>query len=277
MRSFCRTPGRLAVPADPGRRAVIRQSLSVGLATSLYGASFGALATVSGLTVLQACALSALLFAGGSQFALIGVLGAGGTGFAAVAGSSLLGIRCSLYGLQLAPELATRGLKRLLAAHLTIDESTAVSIAQPDPARKRIGFWWTGLTIYLGWNAATLAGALLGSSLGDPRKFGLDAAAAAAFLGLLWPRLKQGAGAAVAAAGAVVAAVLAPVLPVGLPIVAAAGIAVLVGLARSRKPDIPGHDTPGAGGGAGGGSNVGTNAGTDIGTGTIAGTLEVTA
>jgi predicted branched-subunit amino acid permease len=227
-------PGTLG--ADRTRRALLRQSLSVAVATALYGISFGALATVSGLTVLQACALSALLFAGGSQFALIGVLGAGGTGFAAVTSSALLGIRCSLYGLQLAPILAPRGLKRLAAAHLTIDESTAVSVAQTDPRSRRRGFWWTGIALYLGWNAMTLAGAVLGDALGDPRRYGLDGAAAAGFLALLWPRLKQGRSAAVAAAGAVVAAALSPVLPVGLPIVAAAVIAVAVGLSRSHEP-----------------------------------------
>ncbi|BEP13768.1 AzlC family ABC transporter permease [Acidothermaceae bacterium B102] len=214
------------------RQAAIRQGLSVGVATSLYGISLGALAVASGLSVWQACVTSLLLFSGGSQFALVGVLGAGGSVGAAVAASSLLGVRNGLYGLQLAALLQPRGIRRLAAAHVTIDESTAVAIAQPDAESRSAGFWVTGLAVFVGWNLMTFVGALLGNALGDPRQYGLDAAAGAAFLALLWPRLKDRQAAAVAAAGALVAASLIPVVAVGLPVVAAAFVAVLAGLRR---------------------------------------------
>ena len=158
------------------RQAAVRQSLSVGVATALYGLSLGALAVASGLTVWQACVTSLLLFSGGSQFALVGVLGGGGSVGAAVAASSLLGVRNGLYGLQLATLLQPKGWRRLAAAHLTIDESTAVAIAQPSPETRSTGFWVTGLTVFVGWNLMTFAGALLGNAIGDPRKYGLDAA-----------------------------------------------------------------------------------------------------
>ena len=214
------------------RQAAVRQGLSVGVATALYGLSLGALAVASGLSIWQACVTSLLLFSGGSQFALVGVLGGGGSVGAAVAASSLLGVRNGLYGLQLAALLQPRGLRRLAAAHLTIDESTAVAIAQPDPESRLTGFWVTGLTVFIGWNLMTFVGALLGNALGDPRQYGLDAAAGAAFLALLWPRLRDRQAAAVAAAGALVAASLVPVVAVGLPVVAAAFVAVLFGLRR---------------------------------------------
>ena len=228
-------------PLERGaRRAIIRQGLSVGLATAAYGLSLGALAVANGLTVWQACATSLLLFSGGSQFALIGVLGGGGSVAAAVASSSLLGVRNSLYGLQLASLLQPRGGRRLLAAQLTIDESTAVAVAQDTPAGRSLGFWVTGITVYVGWNATTLIGALVGSELGDPRRYGLDAAAGAAFLGLLWPRLRSRQPVAVAAAGALVAFALIPVVPVGLPVVAAAVVALLAGvLPRSARGSAP--------------------------------------
>lgn len=228
-------------PADPGQpparstlAAATRQGLSVGIPTALYGASLGALAVASGLSVWQACVTSLLLFSGGSQFALVGVAGGGGSVGAAVAASTLLGVRNALYGLQLAPLLRPRGAARLPTALLTIDESTAVAIAQPDPAARRRGFWVTGVTVYVGWNLMTLAGALVGDALGDPRRYGLDAAAAAAFLALLWPRLRGREPVAVAVAGGLVAGLLVPVLPVGLPVVAAALVAVGVGLGRRR-------------------------------------------
>jgi predicted branched-subunit amino acid permease len=219
------------------QRAAVRQGLSVGVATALYGISLGALAVANGLSVWQACVTSLLLFSGGSQFALVGVLGGGGSVGAAVAASSLLGIRNGLYGLQLAALLQPRGVRRLAAAQLTIDESTAVAVAQPDPASRATGFWVTGVTVFVGWNLMTFAGALLGNALGDPRRYGLDAAAGAAFLALLWPRLRDRQAAAVAAAGALVAAALVPVVAVGLPVVAAAVVAVAAGwLFRRPSP-----------------------------------------
>lgn len=218
---------------ERARGAVVRQSVSVALATGLYGISFGALSVAAGLDVPQTVALSVLMFSGGSQFALVGVLGAGGGVGAAVATAGLLGARNGLYGPQVAPLLGVRGGRRLLAAHLTIDESTAVATAQSDRAAARTGFWWTGVGVFLAWNAFTLLGAVLGDALGDPATYGLDAAAAAAFLALVWPRL-SGPDAvvvrSVAAAAVLVALAATPFLPAGVPVLLAAAVAILVGL-----------------------------------------------
>src|SRR3954469_19011213 len=219
---------------DPARAAVLRQAASVGFGTGAYGISFGALAVAAGLTVPQACALSLLMFTGGSQFAFVGVIGAGGGAPAAVATAALLGARNGFYGLQMATLLRPRGPRRLPTAHVTIDESTAVGTAQatlrPDrPDLSRFGFWATAVAVFTLWNAATLAGALIGDALGDPRRYGLDAAAAAAFLALLWPRLRDGRTRAGAAGAVLVAAVLVPVLPPGAPVLAAAAVALVAG------------------------------------------------
>ena len=229
------------------RRAVTRQALSVGLATSAYGISFGAVAVASGLTVWQTVALSALLFSGGSQFALAGVLGAGGTGAAAVATSSLLGVRNGLYGLQVSRLLDVRGLRRLVAAHLTIDESTAVAVAQPTRPGQQRGFWVTGVAVFVGWNLTTLAGALLGDALGDPKTYGFDAAAAAAFAALLWPRLRSREAVAAAVLAGLVAAVLVPAAPPGVPVLVAALAAVVVGLVPRLHTDRGDGSSDGAG------------------------------
>jgi predicted branched-subunit amino acid permease len=213
------------------RSAVVRQGLSVALATGLYGISFGALSVTSGLSVLQTCVLSLLLFSGGSQFALIGVLGGGGTVGAAVAASSLLGVRNALYGLQLVPTMRPRGWRRAAVAQLTIDESTAVAVSQPTVPLRRLGFWVTGLGVYVGWNLMTLVGALAGNALGDPQRYGLDAAASAAFVALLWPRLRAREPVAIAIVGAVLTTALIPVIPQGLPVVAAAVAGSVIALA----------------------------------------------
>lgn len=229
---------------DGARRAVVRQAVSVVAATGVYGISFGALSVAAGLDVWQTVALSLLMFTGGSQFAFVGVLGAGGAGLAAVGTAALLGARNALYGAALAPLLRLAGARRLAAAHVTIDESTAVATAQRDPELARAGFWWTGVGVFVLWNAFTLVGALVGNAIGDPRRWGLDAAAAAAFLGLLWPRL-AGRAAQLVAAGAVgVALVLTPVAPAGVPVLAAAAVAVAVGWRAPRRPALARRAAP---------------------------------
>ena len=218
---------------------MVRTSLSVSVATGLYGISFGALAVAAGLDLPQTMVLSLVMFSGGSQFAAVGVLGSGGAAGAVVATAGLLGARNGLYGVQVSSLLGAHGWRRLLAAHLTIDESTAVATSAPTRAAARAGFWWTGVGVFLLWNAFTLAGALLGDALGDPRRYGLDAAAAAAFLALLWPRL-TGTGARtarlVALASVVLALVLTPLVPAGVPVLAAALLAVLVGTLDPSDP-----------------------------------------
>lgn len=212
-------------------RAVWREAAGVVVATSAYGISFGALAVASGLDVWQTCALSVLMFTGGSQFAFVGVFGAGGMAAlpSAIASAALLGVRNVAYGMRMSRILGGGAGHRVLAAHFTIDESTAVAIAQDDPRLRRVGFWVTGVGIFVGWNITTLIGALVGDVLGDPRDWGLDAAAAAAFLALLWPRLRERQAVAVGVAAAVVAAALTPVLLPGVPVLVAAGVAIVVG------------------------------------------------
>ncbi len=212
-------------------REVWREALGVVLATSAYGVSFGALAVASGLDVWQTCVLSVLMFTGGSQFAFVGVFAAGGVAAlpSAIASAGLLGVRNVAYGMRMSPIVGTSRARRVAAAHFTIDESTAVAISQSDPRLRRVGFWVTGIGIFIGWNVTTLIGALLGDVLGDPKAWGLDAAAAAAFLALLWPRLKERQAIAVGIAAAVVAATLTPLIMPGLPVLVAAVVAIVVG------------------------------------------------
>ena len=217
------------------RNEVLRQCLSVGIATGTYGISFGALSVAAGLNLWQTIALSGLLFSGASQFAVVGIVAVGGSGAAAVATSTLLGVRNGLYGLQMSRLLGVSGLHRVAAAQLTIDESTAVGVAQPERPAQRLGFWGTGLAVFVMWNLMTIAGAVLGNALGDPRRFGLDAAAPAAFCALLWPRLKSGDARAVAAVAAVIAVVVAPHAPAGIPVLVAALAAIVAGLLPNAR------------------------------------------
>ena len=204
-------------------------SLSVGFATGLYGISFGALAVASGLDIWQTCVLSLFMFSGGSQFAFIGVFGSGGLISlpAAILSSWLLGVRNGFYAVNMSSLLQTIGLKRVVAAQLTIDESTAVALSREGEEQAK-GFWLTGGYVFLFWNIMTLIGALLGSSIGDPKVWGLDAAAAAAFVALVWPRLKNSRMRLTGFFSAFVAIVSSPFVPVGVPILLAGAVGVAI-------------------------------------------------
>lgn len=221
------------------RRRVVRDGLGIGVATGAYALSFGAIATASGLSTLQAVALSTLMFTGASQFAFVGVLGAGGGALAAAATATLLGSRNAFYGLRLASLLRVRGTRRLLTAQLVIDESTAMAIARPDERTARAAFWATGCAIFVFWNLGTLIGALGAEALNDPRVLGLDAAAPAAFLALLAPQLRDRQTRVLAVAAVVLALLITPVLPAGLPILVVAAVTVLVGLRRPNGTATP--------------------------------------
>ena len=206
-------------------KRVLSTSISVGLATGLYGISFGALAVIAGLDLWSVMLLSLLMFSGASQYAFIGVIAAGGAPITAISSAWLMGIRNSFYALRLNAEIGPKGLWRILAAQLTIDESNAVAAAQPNNKLERLGFWATGVAVFVFWNCATLLGAIAGDFLGSVETWGLDAAAAAAFLGLLWPRLKN--NLLLAALGFLAGVILTPFLPAGVPVLVAAAIALL--------------------------------------------------
>jgi predicted branched-subunit amino acid permease len=216
------------------RRKVVGDALAVGVATGAYGLSFGAVAVTAGLSLPHTAALSLLMFTGASQFAFVGLAG---SGVAAAATAVLLGARNAFYGMSLTPLLRVRGLRRAATAHLVIDESTAMAVGQQDTRLARLGFYATGLAVFALWNAATVVGVLGARLLSDPRVLGFDAAAPAAFLALLAPRLRGREPWAVAVGGAVVAVALTPFAPAGVPVLAAAGVAVLAVALRPGADD----------------------------------------
>jgi predicted branched-subunit amino acid permease len=228
--------------SSAARSGTLRDALGLGLAVGLYGAAFGAAAVSAGLSAWQASAMSLLMFTGASQFALVGVIGAGGSALAAVGSALLLGTRNTVYGVRLVPLLAPRGLPRLGTAHWVIDETTALAVAAPDRGLARLGFLVGGATIFTLWNATTLVGALGAAALGGTARAALDAVVPAAFLGLLWPRLRGSFPEAavqrrVALGGAVVALALTPFVPPGVQVIAAVVAVALAG--RPRKVEAP--------------------------------------
>ncbi|MFJ9154778.1 AzlC family ABC transporter permease [Streptomyces sp. NPDC102270] len=230
--------------ADGGDRpdaAVVRDALGVGVAVGLSGFAFGVTSAGSGLTLTQTCALSLLVFTGASQFALVGALAGGASPLAAAAGAFFLGVRNAFYGLRLSQLLALPRLIRPFAAQWVIDETAAVSLAQPTRRSARIGFAVTGLSLYVLWNLTTLLGALGADAIGDTRAWGLDAAGPAVFLALLAPMVKSGTERVVAGLAVLLGLGLLPVLPAGVPVLAAALAAPLVLWVRGRRERVRGE------------------------------------
>jgi predicted branched-subunit amino acid permease len=214
---------------NPKKNQVDRTAFSVAFTVGLYGAAFGAAGVTAGFSILQTCLLSILLFSGASQFAVVGIMGAGGAAISAIATATLLGFRNTLYGLQMAPILKVKGIKRVLAAQITIDESTAVATLQDNDEDRKRGFYLTGIGVYVFWNLFTFLGALGASAIGDPSVWGLDAAVPAAFLGLIWPRIKNKVQFLVSGIAIAWALLLTPVTPAGIPIITTVVLAIIFG------------------------------------------------
>ena len=221
---------------DPSLRPVVAASLTLSLAIGVFGVSFGVGAVSAGASVAQACVMSLLVFTGASQLSAVSVIAAGGTTASALGGALVLAARNGVYALTMGRRVRGRLPTRLVAAQLTIDESTAVGIAQETDPLARQGFWQTGLAVFVFWNLMTLAGALVGNTLGDPRTWGLDAAAAGAFCALLWPRLRRREAQATAVIAVVLTLVAMPHTPAGVPVlVAALAAAVVAGWPGARR------------------------------------------
>lgn len=215
------------------RRAVLRDALGIAIASGAYAIAFGAISTAAGLSLLQTVVMSSLMFTGASQFAMVGVIGGGGSVWAGAFTAILLGTRNAFYSLRLASLLQVRGWLRPLAAQFVLDETTAMAIARDDPRLGRYAFWATGVALFTFWNAGTLVGALATRAISDPKVFGLDAAVPAAFLALLAPRLRAREPLAIAVVAALLAIAVVPFVPAGVPLLI---VAVLVGLLGLLRP-----------------------------------------
>lgn len=141
-------------------RPVFRDSMSVVIAVGAFAISFGAIAQSAGFSLWQTMALSLLMFSGGSQFALVGVVAGGGSPWAGATAALLLGSRNAFYGLRISGLLKLRGWRRAVAAQVVIDESAALSMGRDTDRDNRIGFYATGIGVFVLWNLGTVIGVL---------------------------------------------------------------------------------------------------------------------
>jgi predicted branched-subunit amino acid permease len=218
-------------PGDEAAAAALRRvrarALVIGLSVTPFGVSFGAVSVATGLSLLQTCLLSLVLFSGASQFALVSIIGAGGGVGSALATALLLGSRNALYGASVRSLLRPPAWLRPVAAQVTIDESTAMAFAEVPSGLSGYAFAATAMSVFVLWNLSTVIGAVVGRGLGSLSAAGLDAAGPAAFVALLGPRMRVASARVVALAAAAVAVLCVPVLPVGSPVLAGGGVAAL--------------------------------------------------
>ncbi len=237
--------GRLAAVMDHASHAplrpVVTASLTLSAAVGVFAVAFGVGAVAAGGSVAQACAMSLLVFTGASQFSAVSVVATGGSTAAALGGAMLLAARNGVYGLAMSRIIGGSFATRLLAAHLTIDESTAMATARPDIRAQRAAFWITGISVFVFWNLGTLVGALAGSAI-DPQTYGLDAAFPAGFVAMVAPHLRHRLGLLAGLLGGTICLVLIPFTPVGVPILCSSA-AILLGIpARTQQEtaELPG-------------------------------------
>ena len=217
---------RLVRPRRRSARAAgARAAAPIGIASAIFGISFGILARDAGMGVIAPIVFSLTTFAGSAQFAAASVMQDGGAVIAAIAAAVLLNLRYVAIGVSIAPSLTGGRARRLAEAQLATDESWAVS--QEDGRVDRARLVGAGLVLFFSWTGGTIAGVFGGSALGDPAALGLDAMFPALFLALLVGQLRRPNALGAAVTGALIALVLTPVAPPGVPIVVAAAGALL--------------------------------------------------
>jgi 4-azaleucine resistance transporter AzlC len=250
-----------AVSVAVSRRRLVVDGMGLVASTAGFGIVYGLSARQAGLSMVEAVAMSTLVFAGASQFAAVGYLVQGLGWPAIVVLTAFLNARHILYSAAIGPWLSgTRRPVRAAMAHVLTDEAFALSIAH----FRRIGhadapgFWYAAIaTTFIPWNIATIAGMLLGGAVADPSAIGLDVVFPAAMAGLALG-LSTGrrevvaaiAGATIAvfvslawdpAGGIVVGGLLGPLLAMTLPRPAPVG-GVGPDDARAVAADLAGHD-----------------------------------
>jgi predicted branched-subunit amino acid permease len=229
--------------AEPTPRAHVRATFTDGvraglpfaIAGGLVATSFGVLARDVGMPPWAAVLMSAIVFAGSAQIAALTIIGAGGGLGSALGAAALMNSRFLPMGMAFAPSLPGRPLFRAAQGQTVVDVSLVVAQDGRGGYDRALLFGSSAIQ-YLTWVSGTAVGAIVGSSIGDPETFGLDAVYPMFFLALMIGELRSGRAKGVAAAGALIALALVPFAPPGIPVLAAS-LATLIGLVRRAGDD----------------------------------------
>lgn len=219
-------------------RVALAEGWPVFLTSLLVGVTFGVLARQSGLDILQSSGMSVLVFAGASQFAALELLRAGAPAALVVATVLLLNLRHVLMGVALRPLFSgVSRARRAALAYLLVDESFALAIGWWRRGRREVAYYVAvGAAMFVCWNAGTLAGALAGAAIDDPRRLGIDFAITATFIAIVVLGARGRSDVAVALVAAFVAGGLRLAGAGSIAVIVAGLLAPLAGLAfRERR------------------------------------------
>lgn len=224
--------------ASPDRQqaflAGVRACIPLAPGVLLFGMVCGAAAAGVGLTPGQSFALSWLVFAGSSQIVATQLFASGAPGWVIVLTGWIVNLRFMMYSASLAQQFRgeSRG-ARWLAGYLLTDQAFAVTLARVLDGRRDIPWFFLGIaaTLWLLWQAASLAGIFLGALV--PARWSMDFVVALTFIGVLAPLLRDRAMAAAAVSGGLTSVYL--VLPLKLNLMAAALIGAAVGIALEKS------------------------------------------
>jgi 4-azaleucine resistance transporter AzlC len=210
-------------------RSGLRAGIGFAAAAFVVGISFGVVAQPL-MGSVAPIVMSAVVFAGASQFGATSVLAAGGSALTAIATGAMLNARFLPMGVAAAPALRGRRLRRALEGQAIVDASWALA-ARGEEGFNREALLGATLPQYPAWVLGTIVGVFAGGALGDPDALGLDAIFPAFFLGLLASELRRPNAVPAVLIGGVIALALTPVLPPGLPVLLAS-CGALIGLRR---------------------------------------------
>ncbi len=187
----------------------------------VVGTTFGVVARQAGLEPLEIAAMSLLVFAGASQFAMVQLFSQSAPVPIVITSVLFINLRHLLMATSLRAQLHQLPLfGRLVAAFFLTDESFAMATGHFRLGGRSVAYYFTfAIALFVLWNVATIAGILLGGAIGDPRRFGVDFAITATFIGIVALAIRRPAD--------VVIALVAGVVAGGLALAGASTIAVI--------------------------------------------------
>ena len=167
-------------------RAGLRDIAPVMVAAVPIGLLFGAVAAAKGMSPAEVALMSALVFAGGAQFAAIETWVHPAPIAALAFATFLINARHVLMGASLSPKVRMSRVQKLIAFYFITDESCALSERRALD-RPVTGAYWAAMAaaLWANWTLSSALGAVLGSLLGDPARIGADFAFTALFIGLI--------------------------------------------------------------------------------------------
>ena len=188
----------------------------------VVGTTFGVVARQSGLQPLEIIAMSLFVFAGASQFAMVQLFSQATPAPIVIVSVLFINLRHLLMATSLRPHLGRLPhAQRLLAAYFLTDESFAMATGHFRRGGRSLAYYFTfAMALFVLWNISTVIGIVVGGAIGDPRRFGVDFAITATFIGIVVLAIRHRADIAIAVVAALVAG--------GLALAGASTIAVII-------------------------------------------------